>query len=171
MKIKDISGEGLLLDPYMKWEQERRKELITPCIQEERRQGQRRQGDSLRIPGQSQQGEASAQRPLSSLQEGSWGSAANQGTPPRGQGLWSRENQVREANHTVLRAFPIPIPAQGMGRLQTQGAGTWGYSGAVLSQGQEPLTFPNLPCAHTWGLHSAPWLHLWTGPCKKTQTP
>lgn len=40
MKIKDISGEGLLLDPYMKWEQERRKELITPCIQEERRQGQ-----------------------------------------------------------------------------------------------------------------------------------
>lgn len=40
MKIKDISGEGLLLDPYMKWEQERRNELITPRIQEERRQGQ-----------------------------------------------------------------------------------------------------------------------------------
>lgn len=51
---------------------------------------------------------------------------------------------------------PTLIPAQG--RLQTQGAVTSGYSGAVPSQGQEPLTLPNLPWAHTWGLHSAPCL-------------
>lgn len=40
MKIRDISEEALLLDPYMKLEQERRDELITLCVQEERRQGQ-----------------------------------------------------------------------------------------------------------------------------------
>lgn len=40
MKIRDISEEALLLDPYMRLEQERRDELITLCAQEERTQGQ-----------------------------------------------------------------------------------------------------------------------------------
>lgn len=59
MKIKDISGEGLLLDPYMKWEQERRNELITPCIQEERRQGQR---EDKEIPRAYPQDKASGEK-------------------------------------------------------------------------------------------------------------
>lgn len=112
------------------------------------------------------------QRPLSSLQEGSWGSPGKSSSQPgpveqRKSGEGGKPHSPESLPHPnscsghgetpntesrdmrLLRCCPFLCPFPGTGATE----------------------LPKLThCTHL-GLHSAPWLHLWTGLCKKTQTP